>query len=272
MLESSPSKKLEAIMAGGFGLAVNDRNEILLIQRGYGQHKGKWSLPGGNQDKGETLKRTAIRETKEETGISMSGDVLYYIRPRRTEVWRGRRLGGHLKIQKRECLDAKWFQKDMLPHHTNLAFGFDKRCLDKWAAENPGSRRVHYPRSQMTRAGFMLAVNDKNEILLTRRKGGRRDGKWSLPGDKPKHGQGRMDAAVFGAHKATGVEVSIESMYYENRHLARIYLGRPESAGMLNSNARWFPLGELPDDESLAYAVDVRTIEKWAYDNRAARK
>ena len=125
-------------MAGGFGLVVNKKNEILLIQRGYGKHKGKWSLPGGNQDKPETLKQTAIRETKEETGIKMSAEDLYFVRPYRTEVWRGRRLGGHLKIQKRECLDAKWFQKDMLPHYTNMAFGFDKKCLDDWAAENPG--------------------------------------------------------------------------------------------------------------------------------------
>ena len=31
-----------------FGLVVNNRNEILLIQRGYGKDKGKWSLPRGS--------------------------------------------------------------------------------------------------------------------------------------------------------------------------------------------------------------------------------
>ena len=254
-------------MAGGFGLVVNDRNEILLIQRGYGEHKGKWSLPGGNQDKGETIKQTATRETKEETGIRMSADYLYYIRPHRTEVWRGRRLGGRLKIQKKECLDAKWFQKDMLPHHTNMAFGFDKRCLDKWAAENNGSRRVHYPRSQMTRAGFVLVVNDGDEILLTIRDSGRRAGKWSLPGDTTKYGESRSDAARRGAHKAAGIRVVIDGPYYENRHRARIYRGQPASNGGIKSNARWFSIHELPDDYRLAYAVDVRTVEKWAHDN-----
>ena len=60
-----------------FGLVVNNRGEILLIQRGYGKDKGKWSLPGGQRDRGETYKRTAVRETREETGIKMSADILY---------------------------------------------------------------------------------------------------------------------------------------------------------------------------------------------------
>ena len=62
----------------GFGLVVNDENEILLIQRGYGKEEGKWSLPGGRKDKGESLKSTAVRETLEETGIRMTADDLYY--------------------------------------------------------------------------------------------------------------------------------------------------------------------------------------------------
>ena len=260
-------------MAGGFGLVVNNRNEILLIQRGYGKHKGKWSLPGGNQDKGETLKRTAVRETKEETGIKMSAAVLFHKGRRHNfEIWRGRQIGGRLKYQRRECLDAKWFQKDMLPHDANLAFGPDKIVMDKWAAENPGSRRVHYPRSQMSRAGFALVMNDKRDILLIRQNRGRRAGKWSLPGDRTKHGESRSDAAIRAAYKAASVDVAIDSLYYENRHLARIYLGKPAKASMPNSNVRWFPLNDLPDDENLAFAVDVRTIEKWARDNGVARQ
>ena len=52
-------------MPAGFGLVVNERNEILMIQRGYGKEKGLWSLPGGNRDKGESLRKTAVRETRE---------------------------------------------------------------------------------------------------------------------------------------------------------------------------------------------------------------
>ena len=265
-------------MPAGFGFVVNDRDEILLIQRGYGKNKGKWSLPGGNQDRGESLRRTAIRETREETGVSMGSVRLYYKGGNhRVEVWRGKRKGGHLKIQKSECLDAKWFQKDMLPADENLAFGPDKIALKNWASENPGSRRVHYPRSKMDRAGFALVVNDENEILLVRREHGRRKGKWSIPGGKPKSGESRQDAATRETHKATGIRFDSHRLYYENRHQAKIWIGKPKrsrisaSSSQLNDNAAWFPIDRLPGDDSLAFAIDVRTIEKWANENRASR-
>ena len=255
-----------------FGLVVNDKREILLIQRGYGKDKGKWSLPGGMRDKGESFKRTAVRETCEETGIKMTADSLYYRNKKgNLETWRGRIKGGRLRFQKKECLDAKWFQKDMLPDDKCLAFGPDKIVIGKWAAENQGSRRVHYPRSQMTRAGFVLVTNYKDEIILIRRKGGKRDGKWSLPGDNTRHGERRSDAARRGAYKAAGIKIVVDGLYYENRHRARIYRGQPAQNGGTKSNARWFPLSELPTAKDLAFAVDVRTVEKWARDNGVVR-
>lgn len=260
-------------MPAGFGLVVNDRDEILLIQRGYGKEKGKWSLPGGNQDKGESLKRTAVRETREETGIRMSADSRYYKGRRHNfEVWKGRRTGGRLRIQKHECWDAEWFQKDMLPDDANLAFGPDRICLKQWANENPGSRRVHYPhRVKLGRVGFGLVVNDNNEILLIRQVGGRRKGKWSLPGGRPQSGESRRDAAVRETRKSTGIRFTVDRLYYENRHSAKIWQGRPRYGNTL-PGASWFPIDKLPGDDSLAFAIDVRTIEKWASENRGSRR
>ena len=211
-----------------FGFVVNHRDEILLIQRGYGEGKGKWSLPGGQRDRGESLSETARRETQEETGIRMAVDSLYAKGSRaHWEVWRGRRIGGHLRVQKRECLDAKWFKRDMLPHDENLAFGLDKVVIGKWATENPGSRRVHYPRSSMSKSGFALVVNDQNEVLLVQRREGSRAGKWSLPGGNAADDRSRRDAAISATRSATGIEFVPERLYYENRHQAQIWLGRP---------------------------------------------
>lgn len=53
------------IKAGG-GIVRNEQGEILLILR-----KGKWDLPKGKLDAGETIEECAVREVKEETGLSL---------------------------------------------------------------------------------------------------------------------------------------------------------------------------------------------------------
>lgn len=256
-----------------FGLVVNERNEILLIQRGYGREKGLWSLPGGRRDTGESLKETALRETLEETGIRMSADGLYYKSDHHSfEIWQGRKLGGHLKIQKKECLDAKWFQIDMLPHDDNLAFGPDKRAIGKWAKENTGSRRVYYPRSPMRRSGFLLLVNRNDEILLVQRKHGMRTGKWSLPGANAKSNEKRRDAAIREAWRTTGIRPLLECPYFENRHQAQVWRGNPSHQIKNPVEGRWFSKDSLPDDNSLGFAIDVRTVQKWASENPGSRR
>ncbi len=47
---------------------------ILLIRRGFPPSKGKWALPGGHIEPGETLLEAARRELAEETGVE--GDPL----------------------------------------------------------------------------------------------------------------------------------------------------------------------------------------------------
>ena len=51
-------------------LKEKEEVKILLIQRGRYPFEGKWALPGGFVDMDETIENTAIRELKEETGLS----------------------------------------------------------------------------------------------------------------------------------------------------------------------------------------------------------
>tara|TARA_B110000003_G_scaffold274490_1_gene314598 strand:+ start:18248 stop:18847 length:600 start_codon:yes stop_codon:yes gene_type:complete len=54
----------KVISASG-GLVINEKLEFLFIFRG-----GKWDLPKGRIEKGEQIKEAALREVKEECGIS----------------------------------------------------------------------------------------------------------------------------------------------------------------------------------------------------------
>ncbi|WP_261132181.1 NUDIX hydrolase [Bacillus sp. Marseille-Q3570] len=48
-------------------IVINEKGDILLIK---GPRRG-WEMPGGQVEEGESLKKAAIRETKEETGIDI---------------------------------------------------------------------------------------------------------------------------------------------------------------------------------------------------------
>lgn len=62
--ESDCSKRAAAI------LFTDGKSMLLLKRAGEGDHIGTWALPGGKAKEGETEIANAVRETKEETGLS----------------------------------------------------------------------------------------------------------------------------------------------------------------------------------------------------------
>jgi ADP-ribose pyrophosphatase YjhB (NUDIX family) len=53
----------------GVGVVAVKDGRVLLIRRGKPPREGGWSLPGGRQRLGETVRETARRELREETGV-----------------------------------------------------------------------------------------------------------------------------------------------------------------------------------------------------------
>ena len=54
------------------GVLLIQADALLLIRRGHPPDQGKWSLPGGRLEWGETLTEAARREIREETGLDVS--------------------------------------------------------------------------------------------------------------------------------------------------------------------------------------------------------
>jgi ADP-ribose pyrophosphatase YjhB (NUDIX family) len=58
------------------GAIVVDGERILLIQRGHPPAEGRWSIPGGRVEPGETLPHAVRREIQEECGLNVAvGDI-----------------------------------------------------------------------------------------------------------------------------------------------------------------------------------------------------
>ena len=55
----------------GVGTVVMDSDMVLMIKRGKPPRQGSWSLPGGAQELGETIREAARREVREETGLEI---------------------------------------------------------------------------------------------------------------------------------------------------------------------------------------------------------
>ena len=54
------------------GAIIKDGSgRLLLVQRGHDPEAGRWSLPGGRIEPGETDEQALIREVREETGLTV---------------------------------------------------------------------------------------------------------------------------------------------------------------------------------------------------------
>jgi 8-oxo-dGTP pyrophosphatase MutT (NUDIX family) len=129
-LKKAFMKKFTFIQAAG-GLVVNDLDEIMLIFR-----RGKWDLPKGKLDKGETLEACALREVEEETGVTgviLVGPLIvtYHTYHEGSKFilkeshWFSMRSTGHQQLQpqiEEDILEIRWVQPGQLTQYLSNSF------------------------------------------------------------------------------------------------------------------------------------------------------
>ena len=71
-------QKLPSAPKAAVGAVIIEGGKVLLVKRKYPPKKGKWAIPGGSVNLGETLQTAAAREVMEETGLTIEAiDPIY---------------------------------------------------------------------------------------------------------------------------------------------------------------------------------------------------
>ena len=110
----------------GVGAIIIDASRVVLVKRGHPPLEGEWSIPGGVVEVGETLRDAAVREAREETGLSVETRDLLGVYDRVLKDERGRtryhyvlidflcrRVAGELAAGD-DATEARWFRREEL--------------------------------------------------------------------------------------------------------------------------------------------------------------
>jgi len=116
---------------------VKDQDEVLLLKRSKkSKNPGKWDLPGGHLDKGETLEEAIKREVTEETGLKIkvadiigttefSKDSKHFKNEKRGLRYLAYFKEGEVKLNKKEHQEFEWLKIDEALNKLSRKDGFE---------------------------------------------------------------------------------------------------------------------------------------------------
>ncbi len=122
----------------GAGCLIEEEGRLLLLRRAREPFKGCWNLPAGYVEIDEEPSETAVRETREETGLQVEARELVGVYafaddPRGNGlliVYRCEIVGGEVR-ETAEGKDGAFFSKEALPD--DLAGGGHDQAIRAWA-------------------------------------------------------------------------------------------------------------------------------------------
>jgi len=111
----------------GVGAIIIEGDRVVLVKRAHPPLQAEWSIPGGVLEVGELVREAAIREAREETGLTVEpGELLgVYDRVLRNSEKRVqyhyvlidflcRRVAGELAASS-DAAEVRWFSREELP-------------------------------------------------------------------------------------------------------------------------------------------------------------
>jgi ADP-ribose pyrophosphatase YjhB (NUDIX family) len=131
-------------------VVIAQDNCVLLGKRaGNTREPGKWSFPAGFVERGEVIEAAAIRETLEETGLTIEpGPLLRLVSsPGETvvlAVFPAMSFSG-TEIPGDDLTQLRWWPLDELPA---LAFGHDRAIISLWQTSTAGHPKANAPKPE----------------------------------------------------------------------------------------------------------------------------
>ncbi len=246
----------------GAGALIVRRGELLLLQRPAeaAAFPAAWNLPAGYCEADEPPRQTAIRETAEETGLTIETgrlvDAYFFDDDPRGNglllVYESRVVGGELRPDEREAAAAGYFAPDRLPRplcgggHDRAILAWQARVLDRWRPgeplrycphcthpleERPAFGRLRptcpvcgYVHFRGLKVGVSVMVIREGRLLLVQRGVEPGRGRWGLPSGFVEWDESPLTAAGRECREETGLEVAIEELL-EVSHYTDDYRG-----------------------------------------------
>lgn len=132
------------IVAAG-GIVENDDTKILFQFR-----RGKWDLPKGKLDEGETLEECAVREVEEETGLKniqlgkLIGVTTHFYKENEKDIekethWFTMKVAGDQKLVpqvEEDILELRWVDKNDLDEYLQNTFDNIREIVRKYYSMN----------------------------------------------------------------------------------------------------------------------------------------
>lgn len=133
----------------GVGVIIIEEDRVALVKRGHPPLQGRWSIPGGVLEIGETLRKATIREALEETGLTIEPGELLGVFERVVPDAEGRmkyhyvlidflcrRVSGELQAGD-DAEEVRWFRREEL-HALDLAHETEEVILKGFEKSDRG--------------------------------------------------------------------------------------------------------------------------------------